>query len=211
MITIVDYGMGNLRSVQKAFEKVGISAEISSSPQAVKESDGVVLPGVGAFGDAMESLESTGMADRLREYTESGRPFLGVCLGQQLLFTESQETFGGSTVVKGLGIIPGKVVRFNVEGQGLKVPQIGWNSIQKTSNEGIFGGIPDGSYFYFVHSYYVVPDDTSVVSTWTEYGSKFPSSICKGNLYAAQFHPEKSSMAGLELYRNFGRLVEKCS
>lgn len=210
MIAIMDYGMGNLRSVQKAFEKVGYAATISSSPEEILRADGVVLPGVGAFGDAMDSLNSTGLADVARHVAEEGRPFLGVCLGQQLLFSESEENFDGSASVKGLGLIPGKVVRFTPGGRGLKVPQIGWNEAIQTGNAALFNGIPDGSFFYFVHSYYVVPDDEAVVSTWTEYGIRFASSVAQGNLFAAQFHPEKSSRWGLEMYRNFGGLVDKC-
>jgi glutamine amidotransferase len=210
LIAIIDYGMGNLRSVQKGFEKVGYSAVVTSSKDEVASASGVILPGVGAFPDAMECLRKTGMDEVVREVAGTGKPLLGVCLGLQLLFSWSEETFGKSDRVDGLDIIQGRVVRFRGDIQGMKIPQMGWNTAHQTSNNELFNGIPDGSFFYFVHSYYVVPDNPEVVSTWTDYGVRFASSVRMKNIYAAQFHPEKSSSYGLELFRNFGRIVEKC-
>ncbi len=200
MIVIVDYGMGNLRSVQKGFEKVGYEAFITSDPEVIRKSSGVVLPGVGAFADAMHNLRASGLGDAVLEILSQSKPFLGICLGLQLLFTESEE----DGLHKGLGIIKGRVLRLPTE---VKVPHMGWNRIKKVCEAPILQGISDGSYFYFVHSYYVDPKDSDIVCTTTEYGIEFTSSIWKDNIFAVQFHPEKSSKLGLKILKNFGGMV----
>ena len=209
MIAIIDYGMGNLRSVQKAFETVGYSAVVTRDSQVVREADRVVLPGVGAFADCMANLERYDLIEPIRRAIVSGKPFLGICLGLQVLFTESEE-FGTH---KGLDVIHGKVVRFPAapsRGQAtpaeprLKVPHMGWNEITVTKPSPVLAGLASGTHLYFVHSYYVVPDDPALVSTQTAYGVTFASSISRGNIFACQFHPEKSQRAGLQLIRNFG-------
>ena len=206
MIAIIDYGMGNLRSVQKGFEKVGFEAVVTSDPKVVLEAERIVLPGVGAFPDCMRNLEQGGFVDPLLKVLQEGRPFLGICLGLQLLFTESEE-FGTH---KGLNVIPGRVVRFPegmVEGdEELKVPHMGWNQLSVKRRPPAFEGISDGANFYFVHSYYVQPEDASVIATTTSYGIEFCSSIWKENIVATQFHPEKSQDKGLAILRNFGAM-----
>ena len=205
MIAIIDYGMGNLRSVQKGFEKVGHSAVVTSDPKTIMDASHVVLPGVGAFPDCMRNLEEYGLIDVVPNAINSGRPFLGICLGLQLLFTESEE-FG---VHKGLDIIKGRVVRFNVGAYAdtsLKVPHMGWNTVDVKNRPPHLDGIEDGSYFYFVHSYYVVPEDNAVKATTTDYGIEFVSSIWKNNIFASQFHPEKSQEKGLRILKNFGNI-----
>ena len=206
MIAIIDYGMGNLRSVQKGFEKVGFEAVVTADPRVVLEADRVVLPGVGAFPDCMRNLEQAGFVEPLLKVLQDGRPFLGICLGLQLLFTESEE-FG---VHKGLNVIPGRVVRFPegmTEGEEeLKVPHMGWNQVSIKRRPPALQGIEDGANFYFVHSYYVQPEDTAVVATTTGYGIEFCSSIWKDNIVATQFHPEKSQEKGLAILKNFGAM-----
>lgn len=206
MIAIIDYGMGNLRSVQKAFEKVGFEAVVTSDPKMVLEAEKVVLPGVGAFRDCINNLEEGGFIEPIFKVIREGRPFLGICLGLQLLFTESEE-FGFH---KGLDIIPGKVLRFpegmREGGEELKVPHMGWNQVSIKRRPPAFDEIPDGTNFYFVHSYYVQPEDPSVVATTTEYGMEFCSSIWKDNIVATQFHPEKSQEKGLVILKNFGEM-----
>ena len=210
MIAIVDYGMGNLRSVHKALERVGFQARVTQDPKAIADAEGLVLPGVGAFRKAMENLESLNLVGPVTEFIRSERPFLGICLGLQLLFTEGEE-FG---VHRGLGIFPGRVVRFPFFQPGagspkgsLKVPHMGWNSIRVRKDVPALAGVPSGSCFYFVHSYYPIPEDPAIVSTTTDYGGEFVSSIGVGNLFACQFHPEKSQSAGLKILENFGRRV----
>ena len=206
MITVIDYGMGNLRSVQKAFERVGFAAKVTDDPREVEKAQRLVLPGVGAFRDCMANLREGGFIEPILRHVESGRPFLGICLGLQLLFSESEE-FGRH---RGLGIVPGKVVRFpegmRENGEELKVPHMGWNRIAIRTPAPIFRGIEDGAFVYFVHSYYVVPDDLSLVATETEYGISFCSAIWKDNVMATQFHPEKSQATGLKILENFGNL-----
>lgn len=205
MIAVIDYGVGNLRSVAKAFEYIGQTVMVTADPEKVLEADKVVLPGVGAFGKSMEQLERSGMVPVVKAVIASGRPFLGICLGLQMLFEESCEIFGGrETGYPGLGILPGKVLRF--EAADLKVPQIGWNQIRKTQDNPLWQGVPDGSYVYFVHSYYVKPEDSKVVACTTGYGIEYCSGINTGNLFAVQFHPEKSSAVGLQMLKNFGTL-----
>jgi glutamine amidotransferase len=199
MIAIIDYGMGNLRSVHKAFEAVGHQAVVTRDAATIKNASHVVLPGVGAFGDCMTNIERYGLTEPIRSSVQSGKPFLGICLGLQLLFTESEE-FGTH---KGLGIIPGRVRRFVVD-LALKVPHMGWNQVHFQRACPLFDGIADGADWYFVHSYYVDPDDQRIAATTTAYGTQFVSSIWKDNVFACQFHPEKSQAVGLRLIRNFG-------
>lgn len=204
MIAIIDYGMGNLRSVQKGFEKVGFDAVVTSDPQIVLEADKVVLPGVGAFADCMTNLEQGGFVDPILRVIDEGRPFLGICLGLQLLFTESEE-FGKH---RGLDVIPGKVLRFPegmTEGdEELKVPHMGWNQVAIKRRAPALAATPDGADFYFVHSYYVEPEDSAVIATTTNYGMEFCSSIWRDNIIATQFHPEKSQEKGLAILKAFG-------
>lgn len=199
MIAIIDYGMGNLRSVSKAFEAVGHKAVVTRDVAAIRNSSHVVLPGVGAFGDCMANLEQFDLVEPIRSTIQSGKPFLGICLGLQLLFTESEE-FG---MHKGLGIIPGRVRRF-VSDPSLKVPHMGWNQVNMQRACPLFEGIADGSNWYFVHSYFVDPSDRTITATTTTYGVPFVSSIWKDNVVACQFHPEKSQAIGLRLIKNFG-------
>jgi glutamine amidotransferase len=199
MIAIIDYGMGNLRSVSKAFEAVGHQAVVTRDARVIGNAGHVVLPGVGAFGDCMANIEQYGLVEPIHAAIRSGKPFLGICLGLQVLFSESEE-FGPH---KGLDIIPGKVRRF-AAGSELKVPHIGWNQVHLQRACPIFDGIADGAEWYFVHSYFVAPGDTQVAATTTTYGVPFVSSIWKDNLVACQFHPEKSQAVGLRLIKNFG-------
>lgn len=199
MIAIIDYGMGNLRSVSKAFERLGYTVNVTREPRLIADASHVVLPGVGAFPDCMRNLEQMGLVDPIRQALSSGKPFLGICLGLQLLFTESEE-FG---LHKGLGWIRGRVVRFKTN--GLKVPHMGWNSLNMKKPTPVLEGLPADAMVYFVHSYYVAPDDPSLIATTTEYGMPFASSITVGNVFACQFHPEKSQTVGLMLLRNFAQ------
>ncbi|ABA89922.1 imidazoleglycerol-phosphate synthase, glutamine amidotransferase subunit [Syntrophotalea carbinolica DSM 2380] len=204
MIVIIDYGMGNLRSVQKGFEKVGYSARVTDDPAVVAQADKLVLPGVGAFRDCMDQLTAGGFVEPILRHVESGRPFLGICLGLQLLFTESEE-FGHH---QGLNIIPGRVVRFpgdmQEQGEVLKVPHMGWNQIDIQRPAPIFQGLDSGESVYFVHSYYVVPEDASVVAATADYGRTFCAAVWRDNVMATQFHPEKSQQVGLRILKNFG-------
>ncbi|OGU15423.1 MAG: imidazole glycerol phosphate synthase, glutamine amidotransferase subunit [Geobacteraceae bacterium GWC2_53_11] len=207
MIAIIDYGMGNLRSVQKGFEKIGSEAVVTSDPQVVLDADRVVLPGVGAFRDCMHNLEQAGFVEPIQKVIAAGKPFLGICVGMQLLFSDSVE-FGH---YKGLDVIPGHVLRFpdqmTVAGEKLKVPQMGWNQLSFKRRPPAFEGIDDGSNVYFVHSYYVKPDDSSVIATTSDYGIEFCSSVWKDNVVATQFHPEKSQAVGLRILKNFAELT----
>ena len=202
-LAVVDYGMGNLRSVQKAFERLGQAAEVTRDPERIPAAPGVVLPGVGAFGACMENLRALGLVEPVRHAIASGRPFLGICLGMQLLFEESDE-FGP---VRGLGILPGRVVRFPVD-PARKVPHMGWNTRRMAHPVPALAGIEDGAYVYFVHSYYPVPADPAVVATTTVHGAEFASSVARDNVFACQFHPEKSQQVGLRLLGNFVRLAQ---
>lgn len=201
MIAIVDYEMGNLRSVQKGFERVGHTAVITSDPAVLADASKIVLPGVGAFRDAIAALRSRGLISPIHAAIDAGKPFLGVCLGLQLLFDKSYE----DGEYEGLGVVPGEVVRFRVPA-GYKVPHMGWNQVTYRNRPPVFEGIADGDHFYFVHSYYVVPTDASVIATETDYAGAFCSSIWRENLFAVQFHPEKSQSAGLRLLKNFAEL-----
>jgi glutamine amidotransferase len=195
MVTIVDYGSGNLRSVQKAFEKLGTPARITDDPQVVAESERVVLPGVGAFGDAMRALRDRGLVEPIVAHVRAEKPFFGICMGLQLLFETGLE--GGRH--EGLGILPGEVVRFDLPG-GLKVPHMGWNTVQW---RGDAAGGGAGDWYYFVHSYHARPRDESVVAAVTDYGGEFVSAVARGRLFATQFHPEKSQAVGLKLLDSF--------
>lgn len=207
MIAIVDYGMGNLRSVQKAFEAVRHQAVVTRDARAIGDASHVVLPGVGAFGDCMENLDRYGLIEPVRRAVQSGKPFLGICLGLQLLFTESEE-FGRHL---GLDLIPGKVRRFTSGSEEapdqttahLKVPHMGWNDVRVMRTAPPLRGIESGAYLYFVHSYYVEPQDNGVACTMTDYGRSFVSSVWRDNVFACQFHPEKSQSLGLRIIRNF--------
>jgi glutamine amidotransferase len=197
-IAVVDYGMGNLLSVAKALESIGCSVSVTADPTVIESSSGLVLPGVGSFKDCMDNLGKQQLIEPIKRFITSRRPFLGICLGMQVLFSESEE-FGH---MKGLGVIPGRVVHFSAEA-GVKIPHMGWNSIRIVSDNPILRGISDGSYFYFVHSYYVVPDSPAVVASYTSHGTEFVSSIYTGSIFACQFHPEKSQKLGLQLLQNF--------
>ena len=201
-IAIIDYGMGNLRSVQKAFERLGHAAEVTGDPERVTRAPGVVLPGVGAFAACMTNLAAAGLVEPVKQVIRAGRPFLGICLGMQLLFDESEE-FGP---VAGLGILPGRVVRFAPDPER-KIPHMGWNSLRMVRRAPELTGIEDGAYVYFVHSYYPVPRDADVVATTTPYGEEFASSVVRDNVFACQFHPEKSQQVGLRLLDNFVGVV----
>ncbi|GAB4537823.1 MAG: imidazole glycerol phosphate synthase subunit HisH [Thermodesulfovibrionia bacterium] len=204
MIAIVDYGMGNLRSVEKGILKVGVPVMVTNKPEDIQKADGVVLPGVGAFRDCMRELTNLSLIDAIVDSIKKGKPYLGICLGLQVLFSESEE-FGRC---RGLGIFSGRVKRFRSAGKdGLKVPHMGWNQLRILRSNPLLKGIPDNGYLYFVHSYYVVPDDNSIISTTTEYGIEFTSMVWRDNLYAVQFHPEKSQALGLRILKNFGDVV----
>ena len=206
MIAIIDYGMGNLRSVQKGFEKIGSEAIVTADPQEVLAAGKVVLPGVGAFRDCMRNLEQGGFVEPILKVIADGKPFLGICVGMQMLFTDSVE-FG---LYRGLDVIPGHVLRFpdNMrEGdEALKVPQMGWNQLHFHRRPPVFDGIEDGSNVYFVHSYYAKPDNEDVIATTTDYGFEFCSSVWKDNIVATQFHPEKSQEVGLRILKNFAEM-----
>lgn len=199
MLHIVDYGMGNLRSVQKAFEHLGVAAQITTNPRDLATADKVILPGVGAFRDAIAELKRLDFVTALKDHVASGKPFLGICLGLQLLFDVSYE----DGEYEGLGIVPGKVVRFPPQ-PDLKVPHMGWNGLNITQpNCPLFQGVAAGSHVYFVHSYHVVPTDSSVIAATSDHGGPFVAAIARGNLVATQFHPEKSQKVGLQLLKNF--------
>jgi glutamine amidotransferase len=201
-IVIIDYGMGNLRNVQKAFEKIGSDARLTRNKNEIGRASAIVLPGVGAFKDCVENLEKYGLVEPLLRSIEKGKPYLGICLGLQILFSESEE-FGSH---KGLDLIKGKVVRF-VPDPEHKVPHMGWNTIEKEKEGPMLQGIERGDFFYFVHSYYVIPDKTQWISSFTTYGKPFVSSIWKENLFATQFHPEKSQQKGLRILENFVKSI----
>ena len=204
MIVIVDYGMGNLRSVQKAFERVGHEAIVTDDRALIEKADKIVLPGVGAFKDAMDGLAQRGLVEPIKQSVAAGKPYLGICLGLQLLFTTGYE----DGEHRGLDIIPGKVVRFedgirSPQGEVFKVPEMGWNGVGVLRRAPCFEGIPDGTFFYFAHSYYAVPDDPGVVAGQTDYILKYASAVWRKNVFATQFHPEKSQKYGLQVLRNF--------
>jgi len=204
-IAIVDYGMGNLRSVQQALKKAAPEADVAivDRPDGIRTADRVVLPGQGAMRDCMRSLRESGLEESVLEAART-KPLMGVCVGEQMLFDWSEE---GDT--KGLGLLPGKVVRFELDGRlqddgsRFKVPQMGWNRVRQAAPHPLWDGVPDGSYFYFVHSYYAVPDNRAHTAGETDYGGLFASAVARDNVFATQFHPEKSAESGLRVYRNF--------
>ena len=206
-IAIIDYGSGNLRSVEKAFEKLGICSEITKDKTTIRSAKGIVLPGVGSFDAALNELRQGGLEAAIEEAIALSKPFLGICLGLQHLFEESEE---GKQ--KGLGILEGKVERFNFQNtpwNDLSIPHMGWNRLLIKHKAPIFDGIEDGSMVYFAHSYHVVPKDPAIIATTTDYGPEFVSSICKDNFFGLQFHPEKSGDVGLKILKNFGKLCSK--
>jgi len=201
-IVIIDYGMGNLRNVQKGFEKIGLEARLTRNKKEIGRASAIVLPGVGAFKDCMENLEKYGLVDPLLRSIEKGKPYLGICLGLQILFSQSEE-FGTH---KGLDLIRGKVVKFRPDPEH-KVPHMGWNTIEKEKEVPMLQGVESGDFFYFVHSYYVDPEEAQWITTFTTYGKPFVSSIWKENVFATQFHPEKSQQKGLRILENFVRSI----
>lgn len=201
MIAIVDYGMGNLRSVEKGFLKVGVNVKVVTDAQKVDDAKGIVLPGVGAFRDCIRNLEEMSLIESILRSIQKGKPYLGICLGLQVLFSESEE-FG---IYHGLNVFKGQVTRFNLS---LKVPHMGWNNVKIIKKPPIFDGIRDGTFFYFVHSYYVVPESEDIIAMTTDYGITFTSMVWKDNIFATQFHPEKSQEAGLKILKNFGDFVK---
>ena len=202
-VVIVDYDVGNLRSVQKAFEKVGAPARVSRRPEEILAASAVALPGVGAFAECMGNLQKYGLVDVVKTFAASGRPFLGICVGYQILFDSSQE-FGDC---QGLGVFRGECVRFQkTAGDHHKIPHMGWNQVIMSRPDPLFAGVPGGSDFYFVHSYYPKPAE-DITLTETEYGERFASSVAKGRVYGVQFHPEKSQKVGLMVLENFARMA----
>lgn len=201
MIAIVDYDAGNIKSVEKAMHYLGQEVEITRDRDKILSADKVILPGVGAFGDAMGKIRQYGLDDVIRQVVEKETPFLGICLGLQLLFDESEESPG----VPGLSILKGKIRRIP-GGEGLKIPHMGWNTLELRGNGRLFKGIPDEPYVYFVHSYYLEAEDEDIVKAVTYYGTKIHASVEKGNVFACQFHPEKSSSTGLAMLKNFVEL-----
>jgi imidazole glycerol-phosphate synthase subunit HisH len=206
VIALLDYGSGNLRSVEKALRKVGAEVCVMPTPERLNEADGAVLPGVGAFDDCITAMQKQEMLEAVKEFVTSGKPFLGICVGYQALFERSEEF---NSCAPGLGLFKGRVVRFP-QAAGLKVPQIGWNQLEILQPGcPIYQGIPNGSHVYFVHSFFPRPEDASIIATRTTYGETFASSVWRDNIFATQFHPEKSQQVGLTLLKNFVELCEQ--
>jgi len=203
-IVIIDYGMGNLRNVQRGFERIGLEAKLTRNKKEIQRASAIVLPGVGAFKDCMINLEKYGMVESLLRSIEKGKPYLGICLGLQILFSESEE-FGYH---KGLDLIKGRVVRFKPDPEH-KVPHMGWNTVEIEREVPMLQGIESGDFFYFVHSYYVIPEEKQWISSFTTYGKRFVSSIWKENIFATQFHPEKSQHKGLRILENFVKSIPR--
>lgn len=203
MIAIIDYGVGNLRSVEKALQYIGLEAEITSDPERVRSASAVILPGVGAYSVGMDNLRKYGMVDAVKETVADNKPFLGICLGMQLLFEYSRE---GGERVEGLGLLPG-AIKLLPNGDGLKVPHMGWNSL-KTYDDLLFKGLPDNPYVYFVHSYYLDVGDKAVIAAKCDYGITFTAAVRRGNVCATQFHPEKSGEVGLKILKNWSTLIK---
>lgn len=201
MIGIIDYDAGNIKSVEKALDFLGEKTVVTRDPHELLAADHVILPGVGSFGQSMEKLHSYGLVPVIHEIVEKGTPFLGICLGLQLLFESSEESPG----VKGLGILKGKILRIPAA-EGLKIPHIGWNSLELMNSGRLFAGIEENAYVYFVHSYYLKADEEEIVKAATEYGTHIHASVEKGNVFACQFHPEKSSSTGLKILKNFAAI-----
>ena len=204
MIAIIDYDAGNIKSVEKALISLGEDVVVTRDSGVILQADGVILPGVGAFGDAMEKLHAYGLVEVIKQVVAKNTPFLGICLGLQLMFDSSEETPG----VEGLGILKGKIVRIP-DGEGIKVPHIGWNSLTYPNQGRLYKDIPENSYVYFVHSYYLQAKEPEIVKAATEYGTYIHASVEKGNVFACQFHPEKSSSVGLKILENFIEIVKE--
>ena len=205
MIAVIDYDAGNIKSVEKALQYLGQDVRITRDAEEILSADRVILPGVGAFGDAMEKLSGYGLTDVIKKYTGSGKPFLGICLGMQLLFPESEESPGA----EGLGIFEGTITKIP-NGDGLKIPHMGWNSLTINPKSRLLKGIGEEPYVYFVHSYYLTAKDRDLVAARTEYGVTIDAAVEKDNVFATQFHPEKSGETGLKILRNFAKIVEGC-
>lgn len=203
MIAIIDYDAGNIKSVEKAFMSLGQDVVVTREHQTILEAEGVVLPGVGAFGDAMRKLRDYGLVEIIKKVVDKQTPFLGICLGLQLMFESSEETPG----VEGLGLLEGKIVRIP-EGEGVKIPHIGWNSLEYPNRGRLYKDIPENSYVYFVHSFYLQAKEPEIITATTEYGVNIHASVEKGNVFACQFHPEKSSAVGMKILENFVKVVK---
>jgi len=200
MVAIIDYGVGNLFSVEKALVAAGAEAQVTNDAETIRQAERIVLPGVGAFGDCMREFKNSGLVEVLKERVREGVPLLGICVGLQILFEDSEESPG----VPGLGILKGHVKK--IKAPGLKVPHMGWNSLEPTSNSsGLWQGLAMPSYVYFVHSYHAVPDDKAIVTAVAQYGTELTAAVCQGNIYATQFHPEKSGDVGLQILKNFNK------
>lgn len=204
MIAIIDYGAGNIQSVYKALKFIGADCKVTSDKDEILNADGAILPGVGSFGDAMDTMTKRGIKDTIIEYTKSGKPFLGICLGLQLLFPESEETPG----VKGLDIFKGTITKIPNQNRTLKIPHMGWNNISIKQKNGIFKDIEGEPYVYFVHSFYLKAQDKGIVAATTQYGVEIDAAVQKGNIIATQFHPEKSGEVGLKMLKNFVEMVK---
>lgn len=204
MIAIIDYGAGNIQSVYKALKFIGADCKVTSDKDEILNADGAILPGVGSFGDAMDTMTKRGIKDTIIEYTKSGKPFLGICLGLQLLFPESEETPG----VKGLDIFKGTITKIPNQNRTLKIPHMGWNNISIKQKNGIFKDIEGEPYVYFVHSFYLKAQDKDIVAATTQYGVEIDAAVQKGNIIATQFHPEKSGEVGLKMLKNFVEMVK---
>lgn len=204
MIAIIDYGAGNIQSVYKALKFIGADCKVTSDKDEILNADGAILPGVGSFGDAMDTMTKRGVKDTIIEYTKSGKPFLGICLGLQLLFPESEETPG----VKGLDIFKGTITKIPNQNRTLKIPHMGWNNISIKQKNGIFKDIEGEPYVYFVHSFYLKAQDKDIVAATTQYGVEIDAAVQKGNIIATQFHPEKSGEVGLKMLKNFVEMVK---
>lgn len=204
MIAIIDYGAGNIQSVYKALKFIGADCKVTNDKDEILNADGAILPGVGSFGDAMDTMTKRGIKDTIIEYTKSGKPFLGICLGLQLLFPESEETPG----VKGLDIFKGTITKIPNQNRTLKIPHMGWNNISIKQKNGIFKDIEGEPYVYFVHSFYLKAQDKDIVAATTQYGVEIDAAVQKGNIIATQFHPEKSGEVGLKMLKNFVEMVK---
>lgn len=204
MIAIIDYGAGNIQSVYKALKFIGADCKVTSDKDEILNADGAILPGVGSFGDAMDTMTKRGIKDTIIEYTKSGKPFLGICLGLQLFFPESEETPG----VKGLDIFKGTITKIPNQNRTLKIPHMGWNNISIKQKNGIFKDIEGEPYVYFVHSFYLKAQDKDIVAATTQYGVEIDAAVQKGNIIATQFHPEKSGEVGLKMLKNFVEMVK---
>ena len=205
MIAIIDYGAGNIQSVAKALRHIGCDCKVTKNKEEILASDGAVLPGVGSFGDTVDTMNAYGIKETVKEYIAGGKPFLGICLGMQLLFPESEESPGA----EGLGIFEGTITRIP-DGEGLKIPHMGWNSLTVNPKSRLLKGIGEEPYVYFVHSYFLTAKDSELVAARTEYGVSIDAAVEKGNVFATQFHPEKSGETGLIILRNFAKIVEGC-